>query len=370
MAKKEVPSSFTNSLFFKVGLLVLGGLIVYLANGVNFNNLKDSFNFKQQTSSSNVTQAPCDEANVIDKTKKSVVRVIAKNGEGTGFLVDKEGYVVTNYHVIHNDDSPRVVFADQTPAAGRVFNFNEQLDLAIIQIGKVERDPLIFGDSDKLSQGQELIGIGFPLGQNLAGDATVTKGSFSAKRQSDIAGLEYIQVDANLNSGNSGSPIIDKCGEVMGILRSSISGTEGLKLAISAKTAKSMVESLISTGQKSLLSPTQTTVDQTTALSIVIQYYNYISTGQLESAYNLLSRRLKTVIGGKDSFLKGYNSTLNVYLISQRIDDPSINSIYVKFGAADLVNDKVLYRVFEGTWLLIAEDEGWRLDSSTLRQIQ
>lgn len=311
----------------------------------------------------------CDEEQSIQHVKDSVVRIIGTQSEGTGFVVGETGYILTNYHVVKSDNLVRIVFPDNTPVIGKIFNWDEQADLAVIKIEKTNLKPLAFADSDKLLVGQTVYTLGFPLGRMIPGEATVTKGIYSAKRASDVAGVEYLQIDANLNKGNSGSPIIESCGTVVGILSMSIEGSEGLKFAISSKTAKSLSDSLIATGPKQAVVVGGLYADDQTLPGVVGQFYNYISTRQLALAYGLLSKNFQKYVGGFNNFSNGYNNTLNVYLQDVWLYDPSVNSVYVKVATADVIGDKVLFRVFEGTWKMVQEDGIWKLDAATIRQI-
>lgn len=285
-----------NSLIIGIVFILLIVIVSYLLGTIQiFNNIfvkKESVVKTEQT----VADSECDEKESIHKISDSVVRVIGEQAEGSGFVIRNDGYIATNFHVIKSSKMPRIVFADNTPVIGKLYNWDEQVDIAIIKVERTGLRALSFGDSDGLIQGQVLYTVGFPLGQIIAGEATVTKGTYSAKRTSDIAGVEYIQIDANLNKGNSGSPIIEPCGTVVGILTLSIENAEGLKFAISSKTAKPLTESLIATGPRDISSMIGiTSGEEQPLVDTVIQFYNYISTRQFDLAYGLLSKNFKKI---------------------------------------------------------------------------
>lgn len=368
MVKRSFEERFTNSLAFKFLLILLGGLIVYLLNN---QGLVRSLTTAPTTNNRlPLTKNDCDEVRSIQSTKDSVVRVSTDQGEGSGFVIKPEGYILTNYHIVKDGESPRVVFPDKTQVISRVFNWDEKTDLAIIEVKKDNLRALPFGDSDKLTPGQTLIGIGFPLGENLPGEATVTKGIYSAKRYVEATEVEYIQVDANLNSGNSGSPLITPCGDVMGIVTLSISGTEGLKFAISSKTAKSMSDSLIATGPKELQAIIGENDNQLSPETTVILYYDLISLRQLDAAWNLLSENFQNYVQGYNRWRSGYNTTLNVFILDINSSSYGDNMVNIELGSVDDVNGQVLYKVYAGSYTLIIEDGIWKIDRANISQVQ
>ena len=193
----------------------------------------------------------CDELQSIQKVKESVVKIITKNGVGSGFVIKKEGYLLTNLHVVEEDPAGfRLVFSDKTTVTGEIFNYDEQTDLAVIKTEKENLKELTFGNSDQLTPGQTVISVGFPYSDVLPGEATVNKGIFSARRNLESEGIELIQIDAPLNPGNSGGPTINSCGEVIGINTAVLLEAQNLGFAISSKTASSMANSLIASGSK------------------------------------------------------------------------------------------------------------------------
>lgn len=365
MANKSVKEPFTNSLAFKFLLIFLGGLIVYLFN--NQNLIKNITTTKDRESFINNS---CNETKSIQNTIDSVVRVSTDQGGGSGFIIKDEGYILTNYHVVKDSNSPKITFSDKTQVIGKVFNWDEKTDLAVIKVDRTNLKALTFGDSDKLTPGQSLIGVGFPLGEDLPGEATVTKGTYSAKRDVEATGVEYIQVDANLNPGNSGSPVITTCGDVMGVVAASISGTEGLKFAISSKTTKSMSGSLIATGPKQFQTTIQDKNNQLSPQTTVILYYDYISIRQLDAAWNLLSKNFQNYVQGYDHWLGGYNTTLNVFILDIGKSDIADNVVKIKFGSVDDINGQVMYKIYAGTYTLVQQDGVWKIDSANISQVQ
>ena len=171
---------------------------------------------------------------------------------GSGFIIDDGGIVVTNYHVIENAEEIRVVLADETSFTAEVLGQDQKTDIAVLKIepGDTKLQAVSFGDSDQLRVGDWVLAIGNPFG--LGG--TVTAGIVSARGR-DIGNGPYddfIQTDASINRGNSGGPLFNTNGDVIGIntaIYSQSGGSVGIGFAISSNLAERVAEQLIEFGQ-------------------------------------------------------------------------------------------------------------------------
>jgi len=167
---------------------------------------------------------------------------------GSGFLIDKDGYIVTNNHVVENADEIKVKLNDGTDFDARIVGRDPKTDLALIKIKREENLPfLTLGDSDKLKVGQWVVAIGSPFGL----EQTVTAGIVSAKGRVIGSGPydDFIQTDASINPGNSGGPLLNMDGEVVGINTAIISGGQGIGFAIPANLAKGIIDQLKKSGE-------------------------------------------------------------------------------------------------------------------------
>ena len=170
-------------------------------------------------------------------------------GVGTGIIVDSNGYILTNSHVISDGKAKTVsvLFNDGSTVDGQVYWYDSQLDLAIVKVNKTGLTAAELGDSDKVQIGDISIAIGNPYGLDLAG--TVTQGIISgldrtiSTEETTMTGL--IQTDASINAGNSGGPLLNSSGEVIGI---NTAEGEGLGFSIPINTAKPIIESIIKNG--------------------------------------------------------------------------------------------------------------------------
>lgn len=175
-------------------------------------------------------------------------------GSGSGVVYDDVGHIITNAHVIEEASEIEVVMKDGRRLKAELVGKDPKTDLAVIKVGKGEIPKADFGDSDEMEVGDWVIAIGNPLGFS----HTVTHGIVSAKGRSglrnDMEGAyeNFLQTDASINQGNSGGPLCDIHGAVIGInsmIASQSGGSQGLGFAIPINMARSIVDQLIDTGE-------------------------------------------------------------------------------------------------------------------------
>ena len=169
-------------------------------------------------------------------------------GLGSGFIIDKAGYIVTNNHVVDGADSIKVILKDETEYNAEVIGRDPVTDIALIKIeAKHDLPSVPLGSSDNLKVGEWVTAIGSPFGLQY----TVTAGIVSAKGRVIGSGPydDFIQTDASINPGNSGGPLINMQGQVVGINTMIIAGGQGIGFAIPIDLAKSIVTQLKTNGQ-------------------------------------------------------------------------------------------------------------------------
>ena len=196
---------------------------------------------------------------VYEKNIPSVVSIsctLPRGGStGTGVILTKDGYIVTNAHVVEDAIQVTVLLSDNRSFEAVIVGADEVSDLAVLHIDAKDLTPAQFGDSSSLQVGEAVVAIGDPLGIDFRG--TMTDGIISAiNRDMTLEGrtMTLIQTNAALNSGNSGGPLIDRHGMVIGINTMKISafvdkaGVEGLGFAIPSATVKDIVSQIIENG--------------------------------------------------------------------------------------------------------------------------
>ena len=153
-----------------------------------------------------------DFAQAADKIRDSVVTVMLEKRMGTGFVVNGDGYIVTNKHVLSKATAATVKLANGDALPAQLAQSDPNRDLVLLKVDRQHLPAVTFASSSKLKQGAEVAALGAPFGLS----DTLTKGIVSAPDR-DIDGRKYVQIDAALNQGNSGGPIINEQGQVVGV---------------------------------------------------------------------------------------------------------------------------------------------------------
>ena len=170
---------------------------------------------------------------------------------GSGFLLDKDGYIVTNNHVVEDADQIKVRLSNEAEYDAKIIGRDPKTDLALIKIDAPAEDlkPLELGDSDTLPVGSWVVAIGSPFGL----EQTVTAGIVSAKGRIIGSGPydDFIQTDASINPGNSGGPLLNLKGEVVGINTAIVASGQGIGFAIPINMADGIIGQLKDSGEVS-----------------------------------------------------------------------------------------------------------------------
>jgi S1-C subfamily serine protease len=194
---------------------------------------------------------------VVNVTSKAVAfdffyGLVPQEGQGSGFIIDHDGHILTNYHVIADARQLEVTLHNRKKYRASVVGTDRSHDLAIIQIKAPDLSPMVLGDSRNLQVGQKVYAIGNPFG--LSG--TLTSGIVSSIRsvqEPDSVRIDdAIQTDAAINPGNSGGPLLNSHGEVIGIntmIASNVGQNAGIGFAIPINTAKAVLNDLLTIGR-------------------------------------------------------------------------------------------------------------------------
>ena len=172
---------------------------------------------------------------------------------GSGFVLTKDGFIVTNYHVVKNADTVKVTMYNGDEYDAKYVGGDEDYDIAVIKVEAADLQPVTLGDSDKLNVGDHVLAVGNPLGEltfSMSGGMVS-----SVNRAINVSGTPFnmIQTDASINPGNSGGPMFNEYGEVVGIVSAKYSSTgneavEGLGFAIPINDVFAMIQDIMTNG--------------------------------------------------------------------------------------------------------------------------
>src|SRR5438874_7939190 len=194
---------------------------------------------------------------VVNITSKAVAfdffyGLVPQEGQGSGFIIDKEGHILTNYHVVADARQVQVTLRNRKQYRATIVGTDPAHDLAVIQISTPNLVSAVLGDSRGLQVGQKVYAIGNPFGLN----GTMTRGIVSSIRSvrepNGVAIDDAIQTDASINPGNSGGPLMNYHGEVIGIntiIASTVGQSAGIGFAIPINTAKAVLNDLVTLGR-------------------------------------------------------------------------------------------------------------------------
>jgi serine protease Do len=228
-----------------LGFVAGGGGVVggFRSGGVSFADIVERVN------PAVVNISVVETGNVHEDVEDAPDLDVPQRGEGSGFIVDPTGFILTNSHLVAGSSAIRVRFADKRELAGRLVGTDPNTDLALVKVDSSGLPTVVLGDSDRLRVGDWVCAIGNPYSY----DHTVTAGVVSSKgRKIFNASFDaYIQTDAAINPGNSGGPLINDRGEAVGINAAVSMEGQGIGFAIPINVAREIMGQLRSTGRVS-----------------------------------------------------------------------------------------------------------------------
>ncbi|MBQ1351102.1 MAG: trypsin-like peptidase domain-containing protein [Oscillospiraceae bacterium] len=252
---------------------------------------------------------------------------------GSGFILTEDGYILTNYHVVSGAQSIQVTMYDETKYSAQLAGYDEDNDIAVLKVEATGLQPVILGDSSQMNVGEAVMAIGNPLGELTF---TYTTGIISALNRSvTVSGTSYnmIQTDCAINEGNSGGPLFNEYGEVIGIVSAKYASSEieGLGFAIPINNVLELVQDIMENGRVTG-KPSMGIVVSTVTESVANQYnlkvgacVNEVEEGSCAEAAGLRQGDIITAIGDKKittadeliaekkTYKAGETTTLTVY---------------------------------------------------------
>ena len=294
------------------------------------------------------------------KLKDSVVRVVGGYSEGSGFFVDPFT-VLTNFHVIYGEPSPKVIFPDGSFATPYKIVGNRDADMALLHFN----DPY-YGKALELMlplelfENEPLISAGYPFGTSLAGEATLLDGNFLTFRKTKDRPVEYIHTNIQIDRGMSGGPLVDKCGRVVGINTFSLGGTS-LFISIDSywNTKHTFTDQYVA---KINLDPSASPEEAVKA------FYTYLKVRDMEAGFNLLSKEyLKKT--NFEEWTSRFTDILDVNVIKTEKVPGYVNKVYVKFSTKNWVDGEVEFHYYEGNWDTVFENGVYKMLFANIEEV-
>ncbi len=225
-----------------------------LINTINLNKIETQSQIKELSETVSETeksltkqfsklkaQTSADFSGIVSDVAKSVVTVKTDIAQGSGFIISEDGYIATNVHILNMGRYIKVLTYNNKIYDADLIGYDTKLDIAVLKITG-NFDYLEFGNSDEINIGEKVIAIGNPLGLSFS----VTEGIVSGVHRTGPQGLAaYIQTDTPLNPGNSGGPLINTQGKVIGINSLKIRGSENLGFALESNYARETINEIL-----------------------------------------------------------------------------------------------------------------------------
>lgn len=351
-------------IFYATTIIFIGIILYYFLIDSRYTEISDRLT-KIETKLGGADKINCNENETIARVKKSTVRVVAGLSEGSGIAMQVGGGILTNFHVIEFEPSPKVILPDNTMRTATIVMADKTTDIALLRLDGADLPILSWANTENLIAGDELIAVGFPFGGELTGEATIKKGVMSARRKAKDIGVNYIQTDITLNPGMSGGPLVNVCGDVVGI---DTMGGSGIGMGISSETVQQKWLAM-ATSKDSLKDIQKITFEpNASALEATKAFYNYLKIRRFEKSFELLSDNFK---GGYsyDQWIEGYKPLLDTSVLTIQEDKTVKNRVYVQLATKNLVDEDIISKYFEGYWDVKDIDGHWQLWEANIKEV-
>jgi len=269
---------------------------------------------------------------------------------------------LTNFHVIADEPSPKVILADGSFLTPNKIIGNKDADLALLFTEKHFPELVLKLPNEVAFYEEEpLVAVGYPLGTSLSGKATVLRGNFVEFRKPKISPVGFIQTNISLVEGMSGGPLTDQCGQVVGV---NTLGLAGMSFFITAADAKALISSFTDQGIKKIqvdpsLSPEEA----------VRAFYTYLKARRMEDGFNLLSKEyLKKT--NFEEWTSRFKDILDVSVVKAERFENTDDTAFVKFWTKNWVDGEAEIHYYEGTWETVKEDGVYKMLKSKILEVE
>ncbi len=300
-------------------------------------------------------------AGVEKKLKDSVVRVVGGFSEGSGFFLDGHT-ILTNFHVILGEPSPKIIFPDGSFTTAFDIKGDIEADIALLNI--TERHPekiLKLMLPVELYQNEPLISVGYPGGTTLAGEPTLLRGNYITMRSTRNSPVEYIHTDINVAKGMSGGPLVDNCGNVVGINTATLTGNSFFISSASYWEVKDGFSDKDVT--KLYLDPSKSPEEAVRA------FYTYLKVRDMESGFNLLSSEYLKNTNFKE-WTDRFNDVIDVTVRKTEAVPGFLNRVFLKFSTKNWVDGEAEFHFYEGTWDTVFEDDVYKMLRANITEVE
>ena len=295
-----------------------------------------------------------------DKLKKSVVRIVGENMEGSGFFIS-ENQVLTNFHVIADEPSPKIIFPDGkfiTPS--RIIG-DADADLALLFVDDKYLD-LVYPLPERLgfTDNEPLLSAGYALGTDIKGNATILKGNYIDYRTSKHYSVGYIQTNISLVAGMSGGPLVDQCGSLVGV---NTMGLAGLSLFIGAQDVSTLIPNF--TDQK----VAKIEVDPSSSPEEAVRaFYTYLKARRMKDGFDLLSKKYLEKTNFEE-WTARFTNILDVGIYKSERYEKTRDTAFVKFSTKNWVDGEIEIHYYEGTWKTVKEGGVYKMLQSKIKEV-
>lgn len=289
-----------------------------------------------------------------------VVRVVGGYTEGSGFFITPN-QVITNFHVIDYEPSPKIILANGDFITPIDIKGDKDADIAVLTVDGDYSDQVIpLTDRVEFNRNERAWAIGYPLGTDLTGNASVISGNLIDLRQSEHLPVAYIQTNISLVEGMSGGPLVNVCGQLLGI---NTQGLAGLSLFILGPEASSLLPTLSSDQiTKIEVNPSESPKDA------VFAFYTYLKARRMEDGFSLLSRKYLEKTNFEE-WTNRFTDILDVTVYYTTAASEASDTAFVKFSTKNWVNDNVEIHYYQGTWSTVQEDGLYKMLDSEIEEV-